>query len=505
MKKNFIIAAFIIAASVISCTEKPVTEPKLTDLYFTSFGFYAEHNKGVITEDITFDNLDKTATIEAVLPHEFSPASLKTLACCFTLSSDTAEAYLEDGTALKGVDTLDFSSPVEIRLKNGETFWAYTVKLTIAESASWTKVAGTEVSDTLYTSPKVAYDEKNDMFYILDCYRKKGDLNYPVLYTFKDGQLSDPLVLAEVRSNSALGIEVLNGEAYVVYADYAAATAQMLTAVKVSGSNITPLGAAGSLFKCATVDDVSVIPVAANQVYAAYQNSATVTGTLNKRLLNVAKWNGAEWANAQAVTGRNSANYGYQTRSQINNGVGILGVFNQNASTISLVELSQGADPVERCEFHVANSAGEAMTGTSNLGFFDFHASKTAIYIVCQPAEVAKTFNLSVQKVQITPTSQAVCVPVAGIIPGTTTTGGGIYPSITVVDDVPYVAYQGNNSDYRLTVATIDPETKDWVVECVSNSPVDDDPVIMADKNGQIFVFALNSDTDGIEIFTQAK
>lgn len=167
MSKRAFLAALASVALLAACDKSK--EDEIIPVSFSSFGFYAKDNAGVLKTDYIEENVNSDV-ISFTLPYGTDPEALKTLVPEFTVtegaSVNVADASgAPDGKDLvSGVSAIDCSSDVQLVVFLKNNYKAYKLSVKIAEPAKWSKVAETALN-VKYT-PALAVNPKDGVPYV---------------------------------------------------------------------------------------------------------------------------------------------------------------------------------------------------------------------------------------------------------------------------------------------------------------------------------------------------
>ena len=493
MKKNLL--AFFALASAMFAGCNPEENQPLTSVYLSSFSILQKDNK-LIDKDYTFSNLDRTSTINITLPNTVNPDALESIVFRYSTSPEDAIVSVEETVLDNAIDTLSFVEPVELRLSAGEDLWAYTVYIKIAESAKWAVVATTPITDTLYTTPTVTYDQSADKFIIMDALRSKTGNNYPVYYEFSGNRFSEIKVISEVVGKKGLAVDVLNGVPYFAYTDESAATKNRVTVAKVENGTTTLIGEQGAIAKVVTSCPAGLIAESNSSIWYASTANEAYDGT-TRRLLNLAKYDGTVWKNATAIEGRASDAYGFGEYIKKVGNVTYLLVCNQNKFSTSIYKLENGTWSTVY-ESLVPEVPEKITPSTSTISSFQHFAvaADGTIYLCAQVQNEESQFNLCIQKYNAADNK----LELVSWIPQSSSTKGGIFPYMELDNNGnPIVVFQGSN-DTRCFAATVNKDTKAFEVNPVHNHEADDLPKVIVDKHGTPYIFLLDKNEDRIVV-----
>ena len=493
MKKNLL--AFFALASAMFAGCKPEGNQPLTSVYLSSFSILKEDNE-LIDKDYTFSNLDRTSTINITLSNTVNPDALESIVFHYSTSPEDAIVSVEETVLDNAIDTLSFVEPVELRLSAGEDLWAYTVNIKIAESAKWAVVATTPITDTLYRTPTVAYDQSADKFIIMDALRSKTGNNYPVYYEFSGNRLSEIKVISEVVGKNGHAVDVLNGVPYFAYTDESAKTKNRVTVAKVENGTTTLIGKQGAIAKINTVYPAGLIAESNSSIWYASTANEAYDGT-TRRLLNLAKYDGTVWKNATAIEGRASDAYGFGEYIKKVGNVTYLLVCNQNKFSTSIYKLENGTWSTVY-ESLVPEVPEKITPSTSTISSFQHFAvaADGTIYLCAQVQNEESQFNLCIQKYNAADNK----LELVSWIPQSSSTKGGIFPYMELDNNGnPIVVFQGSN-DPRCFAATFNNDTKAFEVNPVHNHESNDLPKVIVDKHGTPYIFLLDNNEDRIVV-----
>ncbi|MBQ9548184.1 MAG: hypothetical protein IJV01_03375 [Bacteroidales bacterium] len=529
------------ALFAVSCTDKGGGSES-PSVYFKSFGFYKADNPALDKDYVASGNLKSASEIEVILPNDIDPAVFAELAPRFEVNAENVIVKVGDDILLPAdqkpadsgaagapasrgdgdgssdepgpeeasyIYSLDLRKPVELILSDGKLYKNYLLSAGI--QTPWKKVA--EGSAAIFGGAiKPAYDSKGDQFYLAGALIAENSAErYPVLYSFKNGAISPAVgsdgVIAQRQSAGCNNVAVASdGTPYVAFTDYvvlsegASATARVSVAsVKNGAASI--VGSAGAIYAANTSYEIEVFPFAANKVWAAMTNNANVTTApaLNRRLLNLASFDGSAWTNAVAIAGRSATDYGYFPRSVFNGSKGWLFLANQNVGTYSVYK-NEGTDwsAVAESVFPIdKDGTALAKAAVSYYGGLGVDASGNA-YIIGHGKLDGSNWACSLQKIG----ANGALSFVGGIIPGTESSNGSVKAHVAfAADGTPYVSFQSRGGSQQPMVSRLDAASGSWITEAISPVKVGDEVIIASDKNGKLFIFAVEDDTDHVVVW----
>ncbi len=435
MFKRFLLAALASVALFAAC-DKNKEEEEIIPVSFSSFGFYAKDNAGVLKTDYIAENIS-TGVISFTLPYGTDPAALKTLVPGFAVtegaSVNVADASgAPDGkNIVSGVTPVDFSAEVQLVVFLKNNFKAYTVSVKIAEPAKWGKVA--ESSLVMDSNPAFAINPKDGAPYVAGSSVNADKVAVPHLLKLDGAELKDVAgALAEVGSEH-FAIDICSdGTPYVSFLDK---VVKKQCVMKVSGSKAELVGEANAMYKTGggSNSSVGLFAFSTSDIWCAQYNDERKV-LVERRALNLAHFDGSAWTNAISIPGRNAK----------------------------------------------ADGSTDAIL---NLRAFDFDiASNGDIYVMAGgDYSVEKLFNLAVVKIAAKDKAQT-------LIGGEMTIDIDKSRSASMSldsNDVPYVVYtkpEGNDKYAYFTF--IDAKTKTWSNEEKLSSNPSDFVVLRFDDKG---------------------
>ena len=149
MSKRTLLAALVSVTLLAACDKSK--EDKVIPVSFSSFGFYAKDNAGVLKSDYIEESFSSDA-ISFTLPYGTDPDALKTLVPEFTVTEGASVNVADVSGEPDGKDIVSGSTPIDcssdvqlvVLLKNN--YKAYTLSVKIAEPAKWEKIAVTSLN-----------------------------------------------------------------------------------------------------------------------------------------------------------------------------------------------------------------------------------------------------------------------------------------------------------------------------------------------------------------------
>ncbi len=468
MFKRFLLAALASVALFAAC-DKNKEEEEIIPVSFSSFGFYAKDNAGVLKTDYIAENIS-TGVISFTLPYGTDPAALKTLVPGFAVtegaSVNVADASgAPDGkNIVSGVTPVDFSAEVQLVVFLKNNFKAYTVSVKIAEPAKWGKVA--ESSLVMNSNPAFAINSKDGAPYVAGSSVNADKVAVPHLLKLDGAELKDVAgALAAGKSDGfAINFDA-SGVPFVAFADGSASN--KMSVVRVADGKGTYVGEAGQMFKTSTAftSIAAVFPVSDKDVWCAHYNNSNKV-SVPRRGLNLAHFDGSAWSNGLPIAGREPAAYANGVFGKTINGESYLYTYGTQTksipSHISMYKLDNGAWSTIFENLVVAGTNGQPVEGYSAF-FSDFDiASDGSIYFLFGATfDGGENYEFGVVKYDPTSKKQ---VLVGGAMTDILVTYKDNMGSIALdSNDVPYVALAYTEGDVKKTaVRHIDSKTKTW-------------------------------------------
>lgn len=468
MFKRFLLAALASVALFAAC-DKNKEEEEIIPVSFSSFGFYAKDNAGVLKTDYIAENIS-TGVISFTLPYGTDPAALKTLVPGFAVtegaSVNVADASgAPDGKNIVcGVTPVDFSAEVQLVVFLKNNFKAYTVSVKIAEPAKWGKVA--ESSLVMNSNPAFAINPKDGAPYVAGSSVNADNVAVPHLLKLDGAELKDVAgALAAGKSDGfAINFDA-SGVPFVAFADGSASS--KMSVVRVADGKGTYVGEAGQMFGTSTTftSIAAVFPVSDKDVWCAHYNNTNKV-SVPRRGLNLAHFDGSAWSNGLPIAGREPAAYANGVFGKTINGESYLYAYGTKTKTIpshiSMYKLDNGAWSTIFENLVVAGTNGQPVEGYSAF-FSDFDiASDGSIYFLFGATfDGGENYEFGVVKYDPTSKKQ---VLVGGAMTDILVTYKYNMGSIALdSNDVPYVALAYTEGDVKKTaVRHIDSKTKTW-------------------------------------------
>lgn len=220
MKVFIWMAAIFLFAAFASCSDdKSDGTDDSVEAKLLTFGFYAEDNSDVLSEDYIVASLS-SATVQIAMPAFVNKSSLVA-----RFTTNDGNIVLIDGvTQISGATCNDFNVPVDYIVSNGKQNVKYTITITKSSDMVWkelTKFADTEV----YGGAVMKLNPVNNMPYLAFKHRKAEVVdNKMAVVKFEDG-IWKPLGALSGFSDGEVGSSYLDmdfdtkGVPYAVFSD----------------------------------------------------------------------------------------------------------------------------------------------------------------------------------------------------------------------------------------------------------------------------------------------
>ena len=484
MSKRTFLAALASVALLAACDKNK--ENEVIPVSFSSFGFYAKDNAGVLKTDYIEENFNSDV-ISFTLPYGTDPDALKTLVPEFAVtegaSVNVADASgAPDGNDIvSGVSAIDCSSDVQLVVFLKNNYKAYKLSVKIAEPAKWSKVAETALN-VKYT-PALAVNPKDGVPYVVGTSPNENGEAAPHLFKLDGAELKD--VAGALAMAKADGVSLSfdpAGVPYVAFAD--GAFTNKYSVKRVADGTGTYVGEGGQMFgTSAMLNSVSaVFPISEKNVWCAHYNNTNKVA-VPRRGLNLAHYDGSGWTNGVAIAGREPDSYANGVFGRTINGVPYLYVYGASTKTvarhISLYKLDAGNWTTVFENLEVNGPDGQPINPLNSVSNyfsdFDIASDGTVYLLLCARFDAAEDFLIGVVKYDPATGKQVI---VGGVMTDTTNMNSSTTASMALdSNDVPYVSISYKDGDVMKTaVRHIDSKTKTWseLVTLASNSNFSD-------------------------------
>ena len=514
MSKRTFLAALASVALLAACDKNK--ENEVIPVSFSSFGFYAKDNAGVLKTDYIEENVNSDV-ISFTLPYGTDPDALKTLVPEFTVTEGASVNVADASGAPDGKDIVSGSTPIDcssdvqlvVFLKNN--YKAYTLSVKVAEPARWEKVAETSLS--VKATPALAVNPKDGMPYVAGTSPNENGEAAPHLFKLDGAELKDVAGALAIAKADGVSLSFdASGVPYVAFAD--GAFTNKYSVKRVADGKGTYVGEGGQMFgTSATLNSVSaVFPISEKDVWCAHYNNTNKVA-VPRRGLNLAHYDGSGWTNGVAIAGREPASYANGVFGSTIKGVPYLYVYGNGTKTvarhISLYKLDAGNWTTVFENLEVNGSDGQPINPLNSFSayFSDFDiASDGTVYLLfCALFNAAEDYQIGVVKYDPATGKQVI---VGGVMTDTTKMISSTTASMALdSNDVPYVSISYKDGNVMKTaVRHIDSKTKTWseLVTLASNSYFSD-IVFAEDGTGYIVTREIVGEDTKYVLYSTAK
>ena len=467
MSKRTLLAALVSVTLLAACDKSK--EDKVIPVSFSSFGFYAKDNAGVLKSDYIEESFSSDA-ISFTLPYGTDPDALKTLVPEFTVTEGASVNVADVSGEPDGKDIVSGSTPIDcssdvqlvVLLKNN--YKAYTLSVKIAEPAKWEKIAVTSLN--VNATPALAVNPKDGVPYVAGTSPNKNGEAAPHLFKLDGAELKD--VAGALAIAKADGVSLSfdpSGVPYVAFAD--GAFTNKYSVKRVADGKGTYVGDGGQMFgtKVSFTSVSAVFPISEKDVWCAHFNN-TDKVAVPMGGLNLAHFDGYDWTNGVAIAGREPASYAKGVFGRTVNGVSYLYVYGSKTSTapchISLYKLDSGNWTTIFENLEVIGTDGQPVGGYSAFfSDFDIASDGTVYLLLCVRFNAAQDYPIGVVKYDPATKKQII---VGGVMTDTINMNSSTTASMALdINDVPYVSISYKDGGVMKTaVRHIDSKTKTW-------------------------------------------
>lgn len=495
----------VLPAFFVSC-EKNAKDPESAPVAFTSFGFYADDNSGIISQDIVQTEIKASDTkLNFTFPIGTDDESLKSLVARFEVNGECT-VTCDGKTVESGKTVLDFSKNIDFQLSNGKDNALYTVSVKILE-LSLIKVAESE--QLINAECAMTINPKDNLPYIFGTLSNDdSSLKFPNLFKV------DGTSLVSVAGNLVeayadyFGLNFTpDGIPYVIFSDKTEEGAGKMSVMKIENGKASYVGAPGALFKPAgnTVSSATVIPISANNVYAAHYNNSSDAPS-GRRSINVAHFDGSNWTNGVQLPDRELSEQGWVVISKIVRGVPYMYILNFNKISVSIFKYEDNSWKNVFGEIKPIASDGSTALTTAGYKYttHDFDVDREGnVYILIQ-ADFFKPGmkQLTLVKVSLSDKSQT-------IIGGPITKediSDSRYVSVSLDgNDVPFITYTTSIDSNNGYITYLDQKTKDWATPYLVSSSIVTGLNCKYADDGTMYIGYLDNNTHKYIIMQVAK
>ena len=495
MKKNLFFLA--LTAIVAFCACNPKDEKKVYDpAYFSCFGFKAEDNPSVISQDYIIEN-PASGKLSFAFPAGASAEGIKALKVSFELSEakdeDSVPVVKVDGSEVKDGDVFDFSSPVDFYVSVGNVNTLYSVSVKIKDAPSWKSIAQSE-EDVYNSNPGMAINPVDGYPY----FAARVDNH---VFAFKTTSSSIESLtkdqLDDVEADNPFISCDPDGVPYVIFDDKktgTSATTKKVSVVKIENGAVSFVGPQSALYASEN-GSFALFPFSSDNVWAAF-GAGRNGGT--RRNLTLAHYSASAWELDQKA-GENSDKRAYYVRSAIKGDKAYLLCFNNLTSGANVFDIYKYENSTWGDFGSVALiSTSKEDIGTIYLTNMDIDADDQGnVYILATADYDGGGYKLAVTRVSPDGVRTLIGSPVPAYIHTTTSANIAVGP-----DGTPYIVYVANG-DYDIAVRYIEPSSRDWSDEVILPAASGEAQVRLAgiafNADGKAFV-GLKNKADKLEV-----
>lgn len=495
--RNLLLLAASGAVLLAACTEED-KKPDYSPAVISSFGFYEEQNPS-LTEDYIIDEISGNS-LTFNLSYGTDEATVKALIPTFETTADAV--YLSDasgdvGSVVEsGKTAVDFSSDVVLIAKSGNNYNAYTVSVKVAQASKWVEFAKTTAS--MAERPAAGINPVDGKLYIAGI-DDRDELKRPVMYSFDGTNLSELGFLSDTTGAAvAVGFST-EGSTFVSFQDKVLNPDTDKTENKTSVVKVSKDGSYSFVGSRAAINRQNTSQFLPSGVAALSDNDIWTATTLfsngstfKKRALNLSHFDGSGWTNEIAIDGRDATSRGYNPTMKIIDGVPYLGVFNQNANTLSLYKLENGnwKTVIESLSIKKMDTEESSKLYLSS-GDFDIDSKGIPYFFIGAEFLGEGVYNGAVVKVNVSDKGYEY-IPIGGVLKDLTLDSNS-YPRFALsAGDVPYVVFDKVTGDksHQLCITHIDSKTKTWTDPEKLGSFDSWELTLDFDKNGKGYIVA---------------
>ncbi|MCM1177972.1 MAG: hypothetical protein NC308_06440 [Clostridium sp.] len=491
MKKKILIAIAVL--SFFSCTEKE-PEIQVLPVEMLSFGFYQEDNSDVLRADV-IAKFTSSSSIDATFPYGVTKDDIKKLVPRFTVT-DGATVTVNDAVAVSGKTELDFTYPVDFVVSLNEKSNAYYSVRCSIENVKEFSYAGISETPGFYDHIMAISPKDNVPYFITNDSTKTTADRYPHLYKYNGTNIESVTTLTQARAECLTMRFSPAGSLYVAFLDYGAEN-KATSLMKVEGSNASYVGEAGSIYKTPTTQyAMGVLPMSDNDIYVGHQVAAA-TGSLAKRALNIAHYNGGLWQNEIAAPGRKASNYGYSTICKYKNGIGYMLVYNQNGNSVDLYKFIPEIESIANDLKIIKSNSNDELLESINLRAINFDvASNGDIYMLVCGQYIDQTYCPAIIRYEQATGKQTI---IGGAIPEIDIDDLGSRSAIVALDcyNMPYIAIRNGGKAF---LYYMDPESYEWKSVQISDMDAERPQIEFASDGTGYFAFQ-NSDSKKVVLY----
>ncbi len=326
---NFSSAVTVVVATAHKSSTYTVNVGHYAPIYITSFGFKAEDNE-FLYDDYVVDIEKGTYSVEFELPYGVSSENLMAMVPVFEVSDASASVTVGGTAVVSGETAADFFDPVTVTIQNDNVSSDYTVSVTVKKPASFAKYAESEFLSWDYAMTMNKNDGKP--YFIATAYDSESSNRVPYVLYLNDGSIvnynSSAIAEGQV-SNMAISAGA-DGAIYTSFAD--GSSSAKLSAVRVTSSSADVLGERNIITRANSSAHAGIVAFSASDVWSlSHVNLSSGVGSVSRRGLNAAHFDGTAWTEAQTVGTRSGTEYTYGIVAKMIDGTAYLMVENQSS------------------------------------------------------------------------------------------------------------------------------------------------------------------------------
>ncbi len=327
----------IATLTVSSCSKNENNVPDKADPKMLSFGFYAEDNEGNLFRDYIVDNVTGN-TILIELPREVDRTQL---VARFT-TTDNVTVTADGARQQSGVTAMDFSTPVDYIVTEGQTNIRYTVSIANASDYVWTRL-GAYTNDAVLDFRMAIHPTSHAPYFLYSLSNSDTELRKAHAAKYENGSwtaLGGALSAGRIVTELAMAFND-EGKLFVSFPDYATTPAQAPIVQSYDGSSWSVVGG-GPVFPAAVsytamaINPTNNFPILFNQI-------SDRNYTVPRRATVFSHFNGSAWNVDNRITGREDGLTGGIMKAKTVGDAVYIAIFNAtNPSTYSVYKFQNG-------------------------------------------------------------------------------------------------------------------------------------------------------------------
>lgn len=447
---------FLCATLLNGCTDEEIgnKRPLAEVAGLESFGFYAEDNPGVLTEDYT------TPVSGEMLIRLPAEADRTALVARFT-TTDNTQVLVQKREQTSGTTPNDFTYPVDYVVRNeaAGTASLYTVKVGKILQMKWTQVAaynqmagGTPLvnSDFAMCISPVTHEPA----FILIRYNKpsgeEGRERLSIIAKMENGEITPGPEISYASDDQTLvrggGVNVAADAAGALYGFYYYSSEKKMFVRTEEGNSVG--GAFGNITVSTSYGPAMDIDPQSGKIIAVVYNNTKNTPTY--RNLSANYFDGTSWSteNPFPVTGAAMSHF---TKYKTDEALYLCGAVNKESYFISKYNNNQWETLFNGLPADVSQPMGvSAPTMTV--------ASDGTVYL-CAAGDEGNSGTYFIKVYKYVPGESQLTLVGGPIAPYT---GSSCTAAISLYEDQPVVLYNNYSVDKLLYSVSYDTETRDW-------------------------------------------